>query len=222
MYTPNELLIFHYLLISQFSVHQLKGGSFPDLLLLPAFQGQSPGFEHALSENRAYPCNVIERRSQETSKKTGRNPKSHTSRNHLNEKSIMSANLVYLTTQGNDGIWTFNLNNPEIPPSQISSTANLGFIDLVLVDKTLFLTAEGNNGIWTFNVDEPGIAPTQLSSTANLGFRNVIQVGSLLYLTTQGSDGIWTFQIENLGLKPVQISSTQGLGFEGLIPSSSK
>lgn len=121
---------------------------------------------------------------------------------------------VYLTTQGSDGIWTFDLTS-KAKPAQIGTTAGLGFTGAVEVGSILYLTTHGSDGIWMFD-QTTWPRPDQLTTTAGLGFTGITAVGSTLYLTTQGSDGIWTFDLTTQA-RPTKIASTAGLGFTGII-----
>jgi hypothetical protein len=134
-----------------------------------------------------------------------------------NPVTIVTAESVYLTTQGSDGIWGFDPASPGNTPTQIASTGGLGFQGIIKVGNLFYVTTHGSDGIWTFDPASPGNAPTQIASTVGLGFRAIIKVGNLLYLTTQGSDGIWTFDPASPGNAPTQIASTGGLGFRGII-----
>jgi hypothetical protein len=131
-----------------------------------------------------------------------------------NPVTIIDNPDIYLTTQGSDGIWTFDQKSL-VKPTEIGSTAGLGFTGVIKQDSTLYLTTHGSDGIWTFDLTSEA-KPTQIASTAGLGFKGVIAVGNTLYLTTQGSDGIWTFDLTSRA-KPTQIPSTAGLGFSGVI-----
>ena len=121
---------------------------------------------------------------------------------------------IYLTTQGSDGIWTFDLAS-QARPTQIGSTAGLGFTGIIAVGNILYLTTHGGDGIWMFDLTSQA-RPTQIGSTAGLGFTGIIAVGNTVYLTTQGSDGIWMFDLTSQA-RPTQIGSTAGLGFTGII-----
>ena len=128
--------------------------------------------------------------------------------------TIAQAPTFYLTTQGSDGIWTFDLAT-QATPTQIPSTPGLGFRSMVEVNGTLYLTTHGSDGIWTFDLASQA-TPAQIASTPGLGFVGVVAVGTTLYLTTQGSDGIWTFDLTSQAT-PTQIASTAGLGFTGIV-----
>jgi hypothetical protein len=128
--------------------------------------------------------------------------------------SVEQDQVLYLTTQGSDGIWTADV-AILATPAQIASTAGLGFTGVVNVNNTLYLTTHGSDGIWTFDLTSQA-TPTQIASTEGLGFVGVIAIGTTLYLTTQGSDGIWTFDLTSQAT-PTQIASTAGLGFTGVI-----
>jgi hypothetical protein len=131
-----------------------------------------------------------------------------------NPVTIVKDPNVYLTTQGSDGIWTFDQTSPT-RPTEIGSTAGLGFTGVIMVGNILYLTTHGSDGIWTFDLTTLA-KPVQIPSTAGLGFVGIIAIGNTVYLTTQGSDGIWTFDLTTKA-KPVQIPSTAGLGFTGII-----
>jgi hypothetical protein len=120
----------------------------------------------------------------------------------------------YMTTQGSDGIYTFD-QTVQATPTQIASTAGLGFTGVVNVNNTLYLTTHGSDGIYTFDLTSQA-TPTQIASTAGLGFVGIVNVGNTLYMTTQGSDGIYTFDLTSQAT-PTQIASTAGLGFTGVV-----
>ncbi len=128
---------------------------------------------------------------------------------------VTAVSPVYLTTQGNDGLYTVDLPS-EAMPVQIVSTQGLGFNDMVQVGNTLYLTTQGSDGIYTFDLASQ-TRPVQFPSTKGLGFNGVIYLGDTLYLTTQGSDGIYTFDLATPQAEPVQIASTKGLGFSSVI-----
>jgi hypothetical protein len=131
-----------------------------------------------------------------------------------NPVTISTDDPVYLTTQGSDGIWGFDPAS-QATPTQIGSTAGLGFQGIIEVGNLLYLTTHGSDGIWTFDPASQA-PPAQIGSTGGLGFQGIVEVGNLLYLTTQGSDGIWTFAPATQAA-PTQIGSTAGLGFQGII-----
>ncbi|WP_144892235.1 LVIVD repeat-containing protein [Flavobacterium tiangeerense] len=127
------------------------------------------------------------------------------------------ASPLFLTTQGNDGIFIFDTKNTGQSPSQIPSTARYGFQNVIAIGNLLYLTTQGSDGIFTFDTQNLDQSPSQIPSTAGYGFRDVIAIGNILYLTTQGSDGIFTFDTQNTGQSPSQIPSTVGLGFQNVI-----
>lgn len=131
-----------------------------------------------------------------------------------NPVTFIRNDSVYLTTHGNDGIWGFDTICSGIP-SQVLSTAGLGFTGVIVVDDTLYLITQGSDGIWTFDLTTR-VRPVMIGSTAGLGFTDMVSVGNTLYLTTHGSDGIWTFDLTTQA-RPVQIAKTAGLGFTGVI-----
>jgi hypothetical protein len=128
--------------------------------------------------------------------------------------TVVQISTLYLTTQGSDGIWTFDP-TLQATPTQIPSTAGLGFRSVAQVNNIFYLTTQGSDGIWMFDLTSQA-TPTQIASTAGLGFVGIVAIGTTLYMTTQGSDGIWTFDLTSQAT-PTQIASTAGLGFTGIV-----
>lgn len=134
--------------------------------------------------------------------------------------NALPTSAFYLTTQGDDGIYFINTNNPKDSQWRIPSTKGYGFRGFTAADNRLYLTTHGSDGIYIFDTKNITKEPWQIPTTAGYGFQDVITIGDLLYLTTQGSDGIFTFKRTPSFFgnyqKPSQIPSTSGLGFQGI------
>lgn len=128
-------------------------------------------------------------------------------------KPVINNNL-FLTTLGNDGIFsykTFEDNNPK----QIPPTSNYGFRGIIMINNTFYLTTQGNDGIFQYQENSPN-APTQIKSTTGYGFNGIINIDNTLYVTAQGSDGIYQYEIGSANA-PMQIAPTAGYGFKAII-----
>jgi hypothetical protein len=130
-----------------------------------------------------------------------------------NPATVVATPNIYLTTQGNDGIWTFDTTMPQIQPIQLNS--GHGFTGVAAVGNTLYLTTQGSDGIWTFDLASWD-KPVQISG--GHGFTGIVAMGNTLYLTTHGNDGIWAFDITQSKL--TQLNSGHGFSWVTAVGNS--